>query len=92
MRYFLGIDVGSSKTHAVIADETGRCTGFGRSDGGNHQVVGYSGLARALQKILFNRQCTWLLTTIQSTFLRRKSPGQVVGRPAMTSHLTCRAT
>lgn len=49
MRYFLGIDVGSSKTHAVIADETGRCTGFGRSDGGNHQVVGYGGLARVLQ-------------------------------------------
>ncbi len=23
MNYFLGIDVGSSKTHALIADETG---------------------------------------------------------------------
>lgn len=48
MKYFLGIDVGSSKTHAVIADETGRCLGFGKSDGGNHQVVGYGGLARVL--------------------------------------------
>lgn len=43
MRYFLGIDVGSSKTHALIAEETGRCVGFGKSGGGNHQGVGYDG-------------------------------------------------
>lgn len=48
MKYFLGVDVGSSKTHALIADETGRCTGFGRSSGGNHQNVGYAGLTSAL--------------------------------------------
>jgi N-acetylglucosamine kinase-like BadF-type ATPase len=47
-RYFLGIDVGSSKTHALIADGTGRCIGFGKAWGGNHQVVGYDGLADAL--------------------------------------------
>ena len=43
MRYFLGIDVGSSKTHALIVDETGQCVGFGKSGGGNHQGVGYDG-------------------------------------------------
>lgn len=48
MRYFLGIDVGSSKTHALIADETGQCVGFGASGGGNHQGVGYEGLERVL--------------------------------------------
>jgi N-acetylglucosamine kinase-like BadF-type ATPase len=49
MRYFLGMDVGSSKTHAMIVDEAGRCVGFGRSGSGNHQSVGYDGLAETLK-------------------------------------------
>jgi N-acetylglucosamine kinase-like BadF-type ATPase len=49
MKHFLGIDVGSSKTHALIADETGRCIGFGKAWGGNHQGVGYDGLAEVLR-------------------------------------------
>lgn len=49
MKYFLGIDVGSSKTHALIADETGACLGFGSAGGGNHQAVGYERLAEVLQ-------------------------------------------
>lgn len=48
MKYFLGIDVGSSKTHALIVDETGVCIGFGKSAGGNHQSVGYEGLKNVL--------------------------------------------
>ena len=50
MRYFLGVDVGSSKTHALIADETGQCIGFGKAGGGNHQGVGYEQLTDVLQK------------------------------------------
>lgn len=50
MKYFLGIDVGSSKTHALIADETGVCVGFGMAGGGNHQGVGYERLTEVLQK------------------------------------------
>jgi len=50
MRYFLGIDVGSSKTHALIVDETGHCVGFGKAGGGNHQGAGYDGLTRVLGK------------------------------------------
>ena len=50
MKYFLGIDVGSSKTHALIVDETGRCVGFGKSGGGNHQGVGYEGLSHVLRE------------------------------------------
>ena len=50
MKYFLGIDVGSSKTHALIVDETGQCVGFGKSWGGNHQGVGYDGLLNVLQE------------------------------------------
>jgi N-acetylglucosamine kinase-like BadF-type ATPase len=49
MNYFLGIDVGSSKTHALIVDEAGRCVGFGKSGGGNHQGVGYDRLGEVLQ-------------------------------------------
>jgi len=50
MKYFLGIDVGSSKTHALIVDETGKCVGFGKSGGGNHQGVGYDKLREVLQE------------------------------------------
>lgn len=49
MNYFFGVDVGSSKTHALIVDETGQCVGFGKSGGGNHQGVGYERLAQVLQ-------------------------------------------
>lgn len=48
MKYFLGIDVGSSKTHALIVEETGRCVGFGKSGGGNHQGTGYERLKNVL--------------------------------------------
>jgi N-acetylglucosamine kinase-like BadF-type ATPase len=50
MNYFLGIDVGSSKTHALIVDENGQCVGFGKAGGGNHQTVGYDGTQRVLQE------------------------------------------
>ncbi len=50
MKYYLGIDVGSSKTHALIVDETGKCLGFGKSSGGNHQSVGYDGQIKVLQE------------------------------------------
>jgi N-acetylglucosamine kinase-like BadF-type ATPase len=48
MRYFLGVDVGASKTHALLVDELGQCVGFGQSGGGNYQGVGYEGLAAVL--------------------------------------------
>ncbi len=48
-RYFLGIDVGGSKTHALIADEQGRACGFGKAGPGNHEGVGYDGLSAAMQ-------------------------------------------
>ena len=49
-KYFLGIDVGSSKTHALIVDETGQCVGFGKAGGGNHQGVGYEGTEKVLRE------------------------------------------
>lgn len=50
MKYFVGFDVGSSKTHALIADETGQCVGFGQAAGGNYQAVGWDGLQAALDE------------------------------------------
>ena len=50
VKYFLGIDVGSSKTHAVIVDETGQCVGFGKAGGGNHQNGGYDRLTEVLHR------------------------------------------
>ena len=50
MRYFLGVDVGSSKTHALLADENGQALGFGTAGAGNWQGVGYDGLQAALHQ------------------------------------------
>ena len=50
-RYFLGIDIGGTKSHALIADETGRVVGFGEAGPGNHEVVGYDGLRTVLQLV-----------------------------------------
>ena len=50
MRYFLGADIGSSKSHACIADETGLILGFGNGGAGNHESVGYEGMTRAVNE------------------------------------------
>jgi len=52
MRYYLGFDIGGTKTHAVIADETGRAIGFGEGGPGNHQDIGFDGMFAALQTAL----------------------------------------
>ncbi len=48
MRYFLGVDVGGSKSHAVVADEQGCALGFAAGGAGNPNVVGYEGLGQLL--------------------------------------------
>ena len=45
---FLGVDIGGTKTHALIADESGRVLGFGERGPGNHQSVGYAGMRKVL--------------------------------------------
>jgi N-acetylglucosamine kinase-like BadF-type ATPase len=49
-RFLLGIDVGSTKTHALVADERGQAVGFGQGGSGNPEAVGYSGLVQVLQE------------------------------------------
>jgi len=49
--YFLGVDIGGTKSHALISDDKGSALGFGTFGPGNHEEVGYEGLQAALQTI-----------------------------------------
>jgi len=48
----LGIDVGASKTHAVLADEEGHVLGAGRAGCANWEVVGLEGAGNALRSAI----------------------------------------
>src|SRR6266498_168403 len=52
MTYYLGADLGATKTHILITDETGRALGFGESGSGNHEDVGYDGMFNSMQQSL----------------------------------------
>ena len=49
MRYYLGADLGATKTHTLIIDEAGRALGFGESGPGNHESVGYDGMFQSMK-------------------------------------------
>ncbi len=49
--YFLGIDIGGTKSHVLIADATGQVVGFAEGGPGNHEDVGYEGLTETLNDI-----------------------------------------
>src|SRR5512143_2777723 len=51
MAYYLGVDIGGTKSHALVADEAGRAFGFGQGGAGNHETVGYNGLIQTLQSV-----------------------------------------
>lgn len=68
MRYFLGVDAGGTKTHALIADENGETVGFGLAGPGNWEAVGYDGLAKNL-----------LDTTTQALEMAKLSISQISG-------------
>lgn len=48
-RYFLGVDVGGTKSQALVATEDGQARGHGLAGPGNYEVVGWEGLRLALQ-------------------------------------------
>ena len=50
MHYYLGADLGSTKTHTLIVDETGRALGFSESGPANHESVGYDGMFQSMQE------------------------------------------
>ena len=48
--FFLGADIGGTKTHVMISDENGRVVGFGEGGPGNHDSVGYAVFQKNLQQ------------------------------------------
>ena len=50
--YFLGIDTGATKSHALVVDENGRALGFGSGGAGNWESVGWDGTRRVLDDII----------------------------------------
>jgi N-acetylglucosamine kinase-like BadF-type ATPase len=51
-RYFLGVDTGSTKSQALIADEYGQALGFGQGGTGNPMATGYKSFAGLLESIV----------------------------------------
>ena len=66
MCYFLGIDGGGTKTHALVADENGQAMAFARGGPGSWEVVGYTGLSESLRDVIN-----------QALEIARIDPGQV---------------
>lgn len=50
--YFLGVDIGNTKSHALITDENGTVIGFAAGNPGNHEVLGVDGFQKALQSVV----------------------------------------
>lgn len=48
MSYYLGADLGGTKTHAIIANENGQILGFGKAGAGNPQGIGHKAMLDAL--------------------------------------------
>jgi N-acetylglucosamine kinase-like BadF-type ATPase len=49
--FYLGVDIGGSKCHALITNDRGKAIGFGHYGAGNYEVVGWDGLNRALSSV-----------------------------------------
>jgi N-acetylglucosamine kinase-like BadF-type ATPase len=51
-RYYFGIDAGNSKTHALLADETGRVLSLIQAGGGNWEGIGLEATAQVYHEAL----------------------------------------
>ena len=52
MSYFLGVDIGNSKSHALIAAENGRCLGLGVAGPGSWEAIGWEAARQVLHHIV----------------------------------------
>lgn len=66
--FFLGVDVGGTKTHTLVVAGDGQVVGFAEGGPGNHEDVGYEGLTRVLKQSIHD--------ALNSASL---SPGQLAG-------------
>ena len=51
-RYFLGVDIGNTKSHSVICDEQGQAIGVGIAGRGNHEAIGRDGFFTILSQVI----------------------------------------
>jgi N-acetylglucosamine kinase-like BadF-type ATPase len=52
MNFFLGVDAGATKTHALLSDREGNILGFGEGGCGNHEVNGFEGTRESVRSAL----------------------------------------
>ena len=52
VRYFLGVDIGNTKSHSLICDENGDAKGFGVGGPGNHESIGEEAFQQLLHDII----------------------------------------
>ncbi|MBX3086262.1 MAG: hypothetical protein KF716_31790 [Anaerolineae bacterium] len=50
-RYFLGLDVGNTKTHALVVNEDGQAVGFARGKPANHETYGEAGFRETMREV-----------------------------------------
>jgi N-acetylglucosamine kinase-like BadF-type ATPase len=50
--FFLGVDTGSTKSHALLSDQNGRILGFGEGGPGNWEGVGWHGARQTIGNIV----------------------------------------
>lgn len=50
--FFLGVDTGSTKSHALLTDENGHILGFGEAGPGNWEGVGWDGAREIIGRIM----------------------------------------
>jgi N-acetylglucosamine kinase-like BadF-type ATPase len=55
-KILLGVDIGATKTRALLADGGGAVIGFGLAGPGNHETVGYPGLTNSV-RIALEKAC-----------------------------------
>ena len=49
---YLGVDIGGTKSHALLAESDGHVVGFGAGGAGNYETVGWEGLRQTLHEIV----------------------------------------
>jgi len=51
-QFFLGADLGATKTHILISDDAGRVESFVEGGPGNHEVIGFEALQQELSHLI----------------------------------------